>query len=465
MRLPAPFRTTPFRLTLMFLAVFLLAGAALLFYIYAVTAGEVTRRADQEISAEMRSLETVYRQGGVDALNQTLIERTADGRPFLYLLTDKTGMRTGSIAASPFSPGEGAGWKQFRVTETDPNGAVVRQPARGEQAILPTGERLFVGVDIGEAEFFVVKVVRALQGAGALMVLLGLAGGLLVSRNVSRAMAGLNAVVASVRGGDLHARAKVRGARDEFDELAAGLNDMLDRLERSMAGLRHAGDAIAHDLRSPLTRLRARLEVALIDVEAGKGDPKAALAQALDDAEGVLRTFSAVLAIARLQAAGPAPDPATFDPAELAAGVAELYEPVCEEKGLEFRAELTPQLTARGNREFVAQAVANLLDNAVKYTPPGGAVVLRVRRRSSGEIEFSVTDTGPGVPEADRARIVQRFVRLENSRNLPGAGLGLSLVAAVAEAHRGRLEIDEGPGIVGDSGPGLRVALVLPRAA
>ena len=465
MRLPAPFRTTPFRLTLMFLAVFLLAAAALLFYIYAVTAGEVTRRADQEISAEMRSLETVYRQGGVNALNQTLIERTADGRPFLYLLLDGSGARiTGSIAASPFTAGE-EGWKQFRVSETDPNGAVVRQPARGEQVKLPTGEQLFVGADIGQAEFFVVKIVRALQGAGALMVILGLAGGLLVSRNVSRAMAGLNAVVAAVRGGDFNARAKVRGARDEFDELAAGLNDMLDRLERSMAGLRHAGDAIAHDLRSPLTRLRARLEVALIDVEAGKGDPKAALAQALEDTEGVLRTFTAVLAIARLQAAGPAPDPATFDPAELAAGVAELYEPVCEEKGLEFRAEMTPQLTARGNREFVAQAVANLLDNAVKYTPEGGAVVLRVRRRSSGEIEFSVTDTGPGVPEAERARIVQRFVRLENSRNLPGAGLGLSLVAAVAESHRGRLEIDEGPGAVGGTGPGLRVALVLPRAA
>jgi signal transduction histidine kinase len=145
--------------------------------------------------------------------------------------------------------------------------------------------------------------------------------------------------------------------------------------------------------------------------------------------------------------------------------VAELYGPVCEEKGLEFRAELTPQLSCRGNREFVAQAVANLLDNAVKYTPEGGAVVLRVRRRSSGEIEFSVTDTGPGVPEVDRARIVQRFVRLENSRNLPGASLGLSLVAAVAEAHRGRLEIDEGPGSLEGSGPGLRVALVLPRAA
>ncbi|HEX4095820.1 MAG TPA: HAMP domain-containing sensor histidine kinase [Caulobacteraceae bacterium] len=463
MRLPAPFRTTPFRLTLMFLAVFLLAAAALLFYIYAVTAGEVTRRADQEIAAEMRSLETVYRQGGITALNQELIERTADERPFLYLLTDKNGVRiTGSIAASPFSANE-TGFKQFRVSETDPNGAVVRNPARGEQRVLPSGERLIVGADIGQAEFFVVKIVRALQGAAALMILLGLAGGLLVSRNVSRAMAGLNAVVASVRGGDLHARARVRGARDEFDELAEGLNDMLDRLERSMAGLRHAGDAIAHDLRSPLTRLRTRLEVALLDVEAGKGDPKAALAQALEDAEGVLRTFSAVLAIARLQAAGPAPDPATFDPAALAADVAELYEPVCEEKGLDFRAELTPQLTCRGNREFVAQAVANLLDNAVKYTPEGGAVVLRVRRRSSGDIEFSVTDTGPGVPESERARIVQRFVRLENSRNLPGAGLGLSLVAAVAESHRGRLEIDEGPGSVGGSGPGLRVALVLPR--
>ena len=465
MRLPAPFRTTPFRLTLMFLAVFLLAAAALLLYIYAVTAGEVTRRADREISAEMRSLENVYRQGGVNALNQELIERTADDRPFLYLLTDKNGVRTtGTIARSPFEPNE-TGFREFSVTGTDPNGAVVRQPARAEQVTLPSGERLIVGSDVGQAEFFVVKIVRALQGAAALMLLLGLGGGLLVSRNVSRAMAGLNAVVAAVRGGDLHARARVRGARDEFDELAEGLNDMLDRLERSMAGLRHAGDAIAHDLRSPLTRLRARLEVALIDVEAGKGDPKAALVQALEDAEAVLRTFSAVLAIARLQAAGPTPDAATFDPAEVAAGVAELYEPVCEEKGLEFRAEVTPQLVARGNREFVAQAVANLLDNAVKYTPEGGAVVLRVRRRSSGEIEFSVTDTGPGVPESERGRIVQRFVRLENSRNQPGAGLGLSLVAAVAEAHRGRLEIDEGPGSVGGSGPGLRVALVLPRVA
>jgi signal transduction histidine kinase len=177
----------------------------------------------------------------------------------------------------------------------------------------------------------------------------------------------------------------------------------------------------------------------------------------------VLSTFNAVLAIARLQAAGRVPDPKPFDPGELASNIAELYEAVCEDKGLDFKAELTPRLTVNGAKEILTQAIANLLDNAIKYTPEGGAVMLRVRRRSSGEVEFSVTDTGPGVPEEDRARVVQRFVRLENSRSEPGSGLGLSLVAAVAEAHGGRLELSEGPGAVEGSGPGLRVALVLPR--
>ena len=201
----------------------------------------------------------------------------------------------------------------------------------------------------------------------------------------------------------------------------------------------------------------------MIEADAGRADPKAALHQALEDADGVLRTFAAVLAIARLEAAGDAPGQTQFDPGVLAADVSELYEPLCEDKGLEFKAELTPGLSVKGNTEFVAQALSNILDNAIKYTPAGGAVMMRVRRRSSGDIEFAVTDTGPGVPEADRARVIERFVRLERSRNLPGAGLGLSLVAAVARSHRGHLELDEGPGAVDGSGPGLRVALILPR--
>jgi len=466
MRLPRIFRTTPFRLTLLFLALFAAAASAFLAYIYVATAGEATRRTDREITREMRSLEAAYQRAGPDALNQSLIERAASERPFLYLLMapDKTRI-SGSIEESPVENFSGApSWATFQVTDYDVQGRAIKHPARGLQERMAGGEILFVGADVGEDEAYVVKIVRALWGAGALVIVLGLAGGVIVSRNVSRSMAGLTDVVDAVRNGDLAARANVRGTRDEFDELAGGLNEMLDRLERSMAGHKHAGDAIAHDLRSPLTRLRARLEAAYLEVEAGKGDPTQALAQALDDTDGVLKTFGAVLSIARLQAAGAAPDQTVFDPGELAADIAELYEPLCEDKGVDFKADLARNLSVRGNREFLAQALANITDNAVKYTPAGGAIMLRVRRRSSGEVEFSVTDTGPGVPEEDRARVVERFVRLENSRNEPGAGLGLSLVGAVAEAHGGRLELDEGPGRVGEIGPGLRVALVLPRA-
>ncbi|MDP1737110.1 MAG: HAMP domain-containing sensor histidine kinase [Caulobacter sp.] len=465
MRLPRIFRTTPFRLTLLFLAMFSAAAAAFLAYAYLATAGEVNRRADAEILREMNALEALYRRGGASALNQALIERAVGERPFLYLLRDKEGEKiTGSIEESPVEENEpGENWTTFQVTDTDMDGAEVKRTARGMEERLSGGELLFVGADVSQSEGFVTGIVRALWGAGALVILLGLAGGVAVSRNVSRHMAGLNDTIAAVRAGDLKARARVRGARDEYDELAGGLNEMLDRLERSMGGLRHAGDAIAHDLRSPLTRLRARMEAALIEVEAGKGDPKQALVQALDDADNVLTTFNAVLAIARLQAAGSAPDQTLFDPGQLAADMAELYEPLCEDKGLDFKAELVPRLTVKAARPILAQALANVIDNAIKYTPPGGAVMIRVRRRSSGEIEFSVTDNGPGVPLDDRNRVVQRFVRLENSRNEPGSGLGLSLVAAVAEAHGGRLELDEGPGEYDGFGPGLRVALVLPR--
>jgi signal transduction histidine kinase len=300
------------------------------------------------------------------------------------------------------------------------------------------------------------------------VLLLGLGGGLFVSRNLERSMGRLNKVVGAVQDGDLKARVPVRNSGDELDELGQGLNVMLDRLEGSMASIRHAGDAIAHDLRSPLTRMRAKLEVALIDAEAGKIDGVDALQIALDEADHLLKTFNTVLAIARLQAAagaGRTPDPAVFDAADLAADMAELYEPASEDKGLEFSAEIERGLMVEANQPFLAQALANIIDNAIKYTPVGGAVMLRARRRSSGEIEFSVTDTGPGVPEEDRERVIQRFVRLDNSRTEPGSGLGLSLVGAVMEAHSGRIVLDEGPGVYNGFGPGLRVALVLPAAS
>ncbi|MBE7218129.1 MAG: HAMP domain-containing protein, partial [Caulobacteraceae bacterium] len=422
MRLPAVLRTTPARLTLLFTALFAGVAAAFLAYIYIATAGEVARRADNEVARELASLQAVFARGGAPALNMELIQRTSGDRPYLYLLSDPTGKPiTGNLAATPVEPATAEARAGFRVTETDPDGAVVKRQAWGRQTRLPNGELLFVGADIGEGRLFVARIVRALWGAGVLVVGLGLMGGLLVSRNVSRAMAGLRDAVGAVERGDLRARAPVRGVADEFDELAVGLNAMLDRVERLMGGLRHAGDAIAHDLRSPLTRMRARLEAALIDVEAGRAEPVPAMESALEDADGVLATFNAVLAITRLQAAGLIADGEVFDLGALARDVAELYGVLCEEKGLEFDSEIGANLLVRGRREFMAQALANLLDNAVKYTPAGGAVTLRVRRRSSGEVEASVTDTGPGVPEADRARVLQRFVRLENSRTEAGS--------------------------------------------
>ena len=266
-------RTTPFRLTILFLAVFTGAASAFLAYIYVATAGEVSRRADSAISREMISLEAVYNRGGFQALNQAIIERSTGTPLLLYLLMDKSGNPvSGSIAHSPieFDETSGRAWANFVITDTDADGAVTRHAARGLEERLGGGERMFVGADIGQSETYVVEILRALWGAGALVLVLGLVGGFVVSRNVSRSISSLTDVIESARAGDLGARAQIRGSGDEYDELASGLNDMLERLERSIGGLRHAGDAIAHDLRSPLTRLRARLEAGLIDAEAGR---------------------------------------------------------------------------------------------------------------------------------------------------------------------------------------------------
>jgi len=465
-KLPSLLRRTPFRLTLLFLALFAAAASAILAWVYFASADAARTKAERDVRGEMQVLTGIYNARGLDALNRAVIDRTLTGR-YEYLLMDKEGDRiTGSLNVSPFETFEGnRHWVTFPLTSTLADGTVVRPQARGVQVRLAGGEMLFVGASMIDTEAYLSRLAQALWAAMGIVLLLGLAGGIRVSRNLERSMGRLGKVVTAVQEGDLKARAVVRNSGDELDELGAGLNVMLDRMEASMASIRHAGDAIAHDLRSPLTRMRAKLEVALMDAEAGKIDGVDAVQLALDEADSLLKTFNTVLAIARLQAAaGRTPDPKVFDAADLAADMAELYEPASEDKGLEFSAEIERGLMVEGNQPFLAQALANIIDNAIKYTPTGGAVMLRARRRSSGEIEYSVTDTGPGVPEEDRERVIERFVRLDNSRTEAGSGLGLSLVGAVMEAHGGRIILDEGPGAYGGFGPGLRVALVLPAA-
>ena len=419
MRLPSLLRRTPFRLTLLFLALFAAAASAILAWVYFASASEARTKAERDVRGEMQVLRGIYEARGFDALNREVIDRTLRESTFLYRLeaADSGGQGTGSLTVLPLETlGSDQEWTSFPFTDTDAEGRVTRPQVRGVQTRLTGGGMLFVGQSLSDTEAYLARLTQALWTAMGIVLLLGLAGGVLVSRNLERAMGRLNRVVTAVQEGDLKARAVVRNSGDELDELGSGLNTMLDRLEGSMASIRHAGDAIAHDLRSPLTRMRAKLEVALMDAEAGKIDGIDAVQLALDEADNLLKTFNTVLAIARLQAAaGRTPDPKVFDAADLAADMAELYEPASEDKGLEFSAEIERGLMIEGNQPFLAQALANIIDNAIKYTPTGGAVMLRARRRSSGEIEYSVTDTGPGVPAEARKRIFEEFGHVDAS--------------------------------------------------
>ncbi len=259
--------------------------------------------------------------------------------------------------------------------------------------------------------------------------------------------------------GDLSGRLAVTGSGDEFDRLANSLNAMLERIEALMGGMKQVSDNIAHDLKTPLTRLRNRAEEALRGSKS-ESEYRAALESTIEESDGLIRTFNALLMIARAEA-GEARDGMTdFDASEIARSVAELYEPLAEEKGMRLSVEAPEPLQIRGNRELISQALANLIDNAIKYGAEAGKKGdIRIEtRREDGRILISVADRGAGIPEADRTRAVERFVRLEASRSKPGAGLGLSLVAAVAHLHGGEL-------LLGDNQPGLRATIALPQSA
>jgi hypothetical protein len=289
-----------------------------------------------------------------------------------------------------------------------------------------------------------------------LVLLLGLGGGALMSRNMLARLDSINRTSGEIMAGDLSRRVPIGDAHDEFDALAENLNAMLDRIERLMKGVREVTDSVAHDLRTPLNRLRNRLESTLRQLDPASAET-AEIEAAVSETDQLITTFNALLLIAEADAGVSRGEMLPIDLAPIAADMAELYAPLAEEKGVSLEIAPSGMTMIDGNRSLISQALANLVDNAIKYTPSGGRVMVRASETPLGA-ELRVSDTGPGISTPERARVVERFVRLEASRNSPGTGLGLSLVAAVARLHDARL-------ILEDNAPGLRAIIRFPRHA
>jgi len=454
-RLPRILRTSTFRLALLYLALFSVSAFGLLGFIYWNTASFIAKQTDETIEAEITGLAEQYRLTGLAGLTAVVIERSRNQRESLYLLAaaDKRPL-AGNLDSWPDEPTQGDGWIDFAYQRPMSGQAVVHH-ARARHLVLPNGFQLLVGRDV-EERLQIGRLIRdAVAWAVALTLGLGLAGGILMSRNLLRRIEAANAVARGIMAGDLSHRVALRGSGDELDQLAANVNAMLDQIERLLAGMRQVTDNIAHDLRGPLHRLRTRLEVTLAQ-SPDTATYRAALEDTVAEAEALLNTFNALLSIAELDAGAAHPTLEPLDFGRLVGDVAELYAPVAEEQGLTFTVAAPDGLQVRGERHLLSQALSNLVDNAIKYTPRGGTVTVSARR-AGDTCESVVADNGPGIPEADRERVQDRFVRLEASRHRAGSGLGLSLVRAVARVHGGRLRLE-------DNAPGLRAVLALPAA-
>lgn len=479
-------RTTTFRVAIAFAGLFAGFSLLLLGYIYATTVGRLGLEAEQAARAEMVELRGVWAESGAAGLNMAVIDRAARATGGLYvLITPRGDVMSGNIDAVPLDlsrierPQAGEAvpdpvFASFNYFRPDPEtGVVEERQARGWFAPGPDGFGLFVARDLGPGYQIASQVARVVWSGSAAVLAFALVGGFMAARQAASRVDELSRTARAVMAGDLSRRAAVRPARpgegDEFDTLTLELNAMLARIEKLVASSRTIGDSVAHDLRSPLSRLRGRLEAAAADGALDGEGLREVLDQAVADLDAVVGTFNAVLRLSRLEA-GEGVRAEAVDLSALAGEVADLFEPAVTEAGLAFEDDIALGITVRGDRSLLAQALTNLIDNAIKYTaaaegaelpvgPPTGRVRVFLNRRSDGRIALGVADTGPGIPPEQRARALERFVRLDEARSTPGTGIGLSLAAAVAEAHGGVLELADGLG--GETGPGLQAAVLL----
>jgi len=452
-RLPRLVRTVTFKLALVQAGLFAASAALLFGSVYWSMAGYAKTQLRAAIAAELATLVEERSSDRLAELIHTIELRTRNGAAagHGYLLQAADGQRlAGTLVPEALRPG----WQDLGIA-ADPPGTSDDELHRVEVLgqVLPTGELLMVGRDTRDVSDVEEQLIQSFGVAAAITLMLAILGGVVTSLGALRRVEAMNDIIRPIMEGDLGRRVPTRGTGDEFDRLASNTNEMLDRIQLLMEGLRQVSNDIAHDLRTPLTHLRQRLEAARQGPRTYEAH-EAAIEAASGDVDAILRIFASLLRIAQIEAGTRRSGFADIDLSAVFAAIAEAYGPVAEDAGQSMVVEIVPGLRMRGDRDLLTQMLANLVENAIRHAGTGARIAVSLRRDGLG-LRGAVSDTGPGIPDAQRDRVFGRFVRLNASRPGEGHGLGLALVKAVADLHSIRVEF-------ADNGPGLRAMLHIP---